>query len=460
MTDRIVLNSSLIEPIYSQPSPNEPISLGQLTVQIAYKGATYEDVANISMVFVPNKRIEIVCPLKNAPLLGHEIISDADSDLSITLKDRGIGFEVFCASVGGDSGGTVFLAKKSGFEVTSASNSISTVTFHLFNFPDFLGPEDYILTTTDSVNRTSKRCDRIVLQSGDWRVTIAATDQTDKLTKAFKTRGGYALTHMGQITRVDESTYSSEQLTELLNCLHYFLSFALGRWAGVALPVGFDAAGNRVFEEWGMRITADGAWHGGSSWFDSHHSELLSQIFPGFVTLWMSKLWRKPLMDALYWYLGACDRRVGIGVDTGLILAQTALELLAWNYCVVDRKMISPSAFQPRRLSAADKFRLLASSLNIPLEIPANLTALHARRGSKWMDSMDAITDIRNSLVHPATQHKLLPSSYFEAWKLSLWYIELVLLRLSGHTGMYANRLSQRWSGIVDRVPWAQKRVL
>ena len=265
--------------------------------------------------------------------------------------------------------------------------------------------------------------------------------------------------HMGQITREDESTFSSEQLDELLSCLHYFLSFALGRWAGVALPVGFDAAGNKAFEEWGLRITADGPWHGGSSWFDSHHSELLSQLFPWFMKLWTNKLWQKPLRDALYWYVASCDRRVGIGVDAGLILAQTALELLAWTYCVLDRKMISAAAFQPRRLSAADKLRLLASSLNIPLEIPPHLSALHGRRGKKWIDGMEAITDVRNSLVHPAAHQNLLNFSYFEAWKLSLWYIDLVLLRLCGHSGKYANRLYQRWTGQVESVPWAQSSI-
>lgn len=210
-----------------------------------------------------------------------------------------------------------------------------------------------------------------------------------------------------------------------------------------------------MFEEWGLRITADGPWRGGISWFDSLHSELLPQVFPGFVTLWMNKLWQKPLSDALYWYLGACDRRVGIGVDTGLILSQTALELLAWTYCVRDRKMISAAGFQ-RRLSAADKLRLLASSLNIPLEIPSNLSALHGRPGKKWLDGMDAITGIRNSLIHPSAHEQVLDFTYFEAWKLSLWYIDLVLLRLCGHTGKYANRLNQRWTGQVESVPWAE----
>jgi hypothetical protein len=458
MSDRIVLSSPLIEPIYSQSSRSEPVGLGQMAVQFDYKGTTYQDVANIVMRFVPNERIEVVCPFKDKhPMLGLELFADDAGDIKVTLSDRGISFDVFCASVGGDHDGTVFLPKTSGVMVRPPSNSISTVTFHLFNFPDFIGPEDYILKTNHPPGQTwQRRCGAVVLQADGWKVTIAATDRTDSLTKALNAQGGYALTHMGRISREDGSKFSSDQIDELLHCLHYFLSFALGRWAGVALPIGFDAEGKHVFEEWGLRITADGPWHVGSSWFDSHHGELLSQLFPGFVTLWMSKLWQKPLSDALYWYLGACDRGVGIGVDAGLILAQTALELLAWTYCVLDRKMISAAAFQPRRLSAADKLRLLASSLNIPLEIPPDLSALHGRRGKKWVDGMDAITEIRNSLVHPAAQQQLLDSAYFEAWKLSLWYIDLVLLRLCGHSGKYANRLYQRWTGQVESVPWVQ----
>jgi hypothetical protein len=452
-----MLSNPLIEPIYSQSNPSEPIGLGQHAVQLNYRGTTYQDLASIVMRFVPDERIEIVCPWEGkSPMLGLDLFSNNGDSIKLTLGDKGVSFDVFCASFGGTDGGTVFLPRTSGVTVTPRSNSISAVTFHLFNFPDFLGPEDYTLTTKDEVSQTFRRCGRVVLRADGWTVTIAATHRTKELMDALKAQGGYVLTHMGQITREDESTFSSEQLAELLNCLHHFLSFALGRWAGVALPVGMDTDGNRVFEEWGLRIAADGPWHGGTSWFDSHHSELLPQVFPGFVTLWMNKLWQKALSDALYWYLGACDRRVGIGVDTGLILAQTALELLAWTYCVRDRKMISEAGFQ-RRLSAADKLRLLASSLNIPLEIPRNLSALHGRPEKKWLDGMDAITGIRNSLIHPSAHEQFLDFTYFEAWKLSLWYIDLILLRLCGHTGKYANRLQQRWTGQVEPVPWAQK---
>lgn len=456
MSDLLKVSRQLIDPIYSQSHTNQPIELGRVAIQFDHKGAAYPGTAKVAMRFVPEKRLEFVCPLEDKfRLFGAESF-DAGREEKLALTDRGITIDVFCSAVGGDHDEIVFTPKTSSVMATRPSNNISTATFHLFNFPDFFGPQDYILATCEPPRQSSRRCGRVVLSAYGWNITVAATDRTNSLTKGLEAQGGYALTHMGRIAREEGSTFSSEQLEDLLSCLHCFLSFALGRWAGVALPIGFDAQENKVFERWGMRKTADGLWNGSYSWFDRHHGELLSQVFPGFMSLWTNKLWRRPLTDALYWYLGACDRRVGIGVDTGLILAQTALELLAWTYCVLDRKMVSPSAFRPRGLSAADKLRLLASSLGIPLEIPSDLSALFSKRGRKWADGMDAITGIRNSLVHPDSQTELPDYSSFEGWKLSLWYIDLVLLRLCGYGGKYANRLAPRSTGEVESVPWTQ----
>jgi hypothetical protein len=458
MSDLLKVSRQLIDPIYSQSHPNQKIELGPVAIQFDHNGTAYRGTADAAMRFVPDERLEFVCPLEGKFWLFGLESFDVGRDEKLMLTDRGVTIDVFCTAIGVDHDRIVFTPKKSSVMATLPSNNISTATFHLFNFPDFLGPEDYILTTVEPPRQASRRCGRAVLSADGWTITIAATNRTDALTKVLEAQGGYALTHLGRIEREDGSTFSSEQLDDLLNCLQYFLSFALGRWAGVALPVGFDAQENRIFERWGAAKTADGGWNGSSSWFDQHHGELLSQVFPGFMLLWTNKLWRQPLSYVLYWYLGACDRRVGIGVDAGLILAQTALELLAWTYCVLDRRMVSPSAFKRRGLSAADKLRLLASSLSIPTEIPHVFSALNGPRGKKWADGMDALTGIRNSLVHPDAQTKLPEYSYYEAWKLSLWYIDLVLLRLCGYGGKYANRLSSRWTGQVESVPWAQNQ--
>jgi hypothetical protein len=289
-----------------------------------------------------------------------------------------------------------------------------------------------------------------------WKITVSAIAETTDRLRTLKTTGGYIITHIGCVEREDGSAYRSEILDELLTCLQYFLSFAIGRWAGLALPVSIDSNGHRVYEEWGLRKTAVNAWNASCSWFDEKHGGLLPETFPGFWTLWQSETWHRALSTAIYWYCQANDRGIGIGVDTGLVLAQTALELLAWTYCVEDRKILSQAAFKRHGLSAADKLRLLAFAVGVPTDIPPEFAALHSKPGQKWVDAMHAITDIRNSLIHPDKLFEIPDDCYYDAWRLSLWYTELSLLRFCRHDGKYANRLRQRFVGRVEDVPWAR----
>jgi len=445
----------IISPLYVQVEPNQPIELGQVSMEFAHAGIVYPGLVDVRMRFTPSDRLEFVWPLDGmSAFFGLKLLGDEQSNYNLKLVETGVPIRVDLAAQRGNK--LIFVPTSSGVTVTPPATSIATATCHLLNVPDFAGPEDYILLGGDTPEEGLQRCGRVPLEADGWRITIAATGDTNELVKKLKAQGGYLLTHVAKIERKNSESFTSEALDEILTCFHYFLSFALGRWAGVALTCGFDSEGKMVHQEWGLRRTADGPWNGSLAWFDEHHSELLPQIFPGFMALWRNQVWREPLTHALYWYLGACDRGVGVGVDTGLILAQTALEGLAWTYCVTDRKMVSGGAFGRRGLSAADKMRLLLSSLNIPLQIPASMLALLAKRGQPWVDGTDAITAIRNSLVHAGSHAELPHNSYYEAWNLSLWYIDLVLLRLCGHNGEYANRLVEnRWVGQAQRVPWA-----
>ncbi|MCX7428007.1 MAG: hypothetical protein NTW96_20555 [Planctomycetia bacterium] len=456
MSDHVELSKPLIAPVYSQTEANQPIALGREAVEFEHEGTTYRKTADVRMRFVPDSRLQFIVPSEDKnPLLGMRLISSPRDDLKLTLTDRSIPFDGFVAAVGDKHGGIVFSPKQSAITVTPPSSAISTAKFHLFNFPEFRAPEDYFLQTGEPPLQGSMVCGCVVLKTDDWRITVAATDRTSDLVEGLRAQGGYALTHVGQIVREDKTTFASEQLDDVLSCLHYFLSFVLGRWAGLSLPIGFDRDGKRVFEWWGMGRCAAGRWNASCSWWDTLYGQWLSEVFRGFVSLWKKPLWRQPLTHVLYWYVQACDPSVRIGVDTGLVLAQAALELLAWTYCVQERKMVSAAAFKRGKLAAADKLRLLASSLNIPREIPSHLSALYHRQGKPWDDTMHAITSIRNSLVHPDSQLSVPDSSFYEARNLSLWYIDLVLLHLCGYSGKYSNRLA-RGVRTVDFVPWAQ----
>ncbi|WP_096292838.1 hypothetical protein [Nitrosomonas ureae] len=73
----------------------------------------------------------------------------------------------------------------------------------------------------------------------------------------------------------------------------------------------------------------------------------------------------------------------------------------------------------------------------------------------KWIDAPHALTEIRNSLIHP--EHKKrdqLDSAYFDAWNLGLWYLEMGILAICNYEGAYGNRLKLNRMGEVENVPW------
>lgn len=459
MNDMLNTSCSIIEPVYCQDDPSATIDVGSEAVAFQFGDQAYRQQARVSMRFVPDERLLFVVagsePLSLEEQLKAVAVGLDDWDGKLKLVNRNVTLDALCIGRGGSGEAFTFMPRKSVVTVTPPADSLVECVFHLFNFPDFIGPEDYGITAGEPRHAGWMRCGRVVLKADGWRITIAGTDKTQEQCKALRGQGGFIITHMGRIERDDRSPFSSEQVDKLLWCLHNFLSLTLGRWAGLALPIGFDQAGNRVLEQWGMPMAASGPWNGSLSWFDSHHSQLLSSAFPGFMALWKNQTWGHPIRKAVYWYMRSNEGGAGLGVDTGLMLSQVALEHLAWTYCVRDRKMVSAAAFSRPGLSAADRLRLLLCGLGVPTEIPDRLRALQSRPGKAWDDGPDAITGIRNALVHPRENAKLPDDSYGEAWQLSMWFLDLTFLRLCGYNGTYGNRLRQRYAGDVEPVPWA-----
>jgi len=188
--------------------------------------------------------------------------------------------------------------------------------------------------------------------------------------------------------------------------------------------------------------------------FDRDGTSQLAELFPSFIARWMNDDWRAALEEVIYWYLNAnhADR----GIDVGIILTQAAIERLSHEVAVRDRRLLAPDGF--KSLRASDKFRLLFSSLRIPLDIPAitpKLQSLASASRPTWLDAPHALTEIRNSLVHP--EHKRrgqFSRAQDEAWNLGLWYLEMSILALCGYSGTYGNRLTQQRVGQTGNVPW------
>jgi len=287
------------------------------------------------------------------------------------------------------------------------------------------------------------------MQTAGWNVELRSLMETRDSFKKLKAKGGYGLTHVGCLRRTDGSHFTGKDAMEALSALRFFLSFAKGMWCDPVCPVGFHDSKERVWEAWS---SPGEPWYSPMSWFDPHSSSQLVDLFPGFLKRWEDEDWREALHEVIYWYLNANnDAR---GIDAGIILTQAAIERLSYEYAVKERKLIEAKGFKDLR--ASDKFRLLLSSLSIPLEIPASLSEMSKLGGQfNWLDAPHALTEVRNSLVHP--EHKQrgnFSTAYFEAWNLGLWHLELSLLSICGYNGTYSNRLVAKHVGTVEDVPW------
>jgi hypothetical protein len=70
----------------------------------------------------------------------------------------------------------------------------------------------------------------------------------------------------------------------------------------------------------------------------------------------------------------------------------------------------------------------------------------------------ELVTEVRNKLVHPPRRLNgpewPSPDVIIEAWELSMWYLELVLLRVLEYSGSYTSRITAKAYGDTSPVPW------
>jgi len=316
-------------------------------------------------------------------------------------------------------------------------STISACLFHLPNFHDYLGTS--------------------VLEAQDWVITVDRAPSADEtFHKSLRSLAGYGITHIGKIQKVNGEVFRYADARELLGYLAYFLSFCRGNWVAPLLPVGIDTDGTRQWEEW--RDWPVGRWENVQTWFNLFSSKCVSNPFAGCLRRLKSDTWGEPVRLSIWWYISS-NTRAG-GLEGSLVLSQAAFELLSWTYLVEDSKVLSKRGFED--LPASDKLRLLLSNAKIQLAIPDTLTELQKlSTSSSWQDGPHALTEMRNGLVHPGPKKRRIildadPIAVFEAWSLSLWYLELLLLWLFGYEGDYSNRLIRGVSRgeEVERVPW------
>ena len=334
--------------------------------------------------------------------------------------------------------------------VIGSGQDLKYVQFYLTNFEKFNGCK---IAVCDSGRRVGYRA---TFTNECWEVIIDSFQETENHLKLLKDQGGYAITHVGRVAKLNGENFTAEEVLDFLEILSDFLSFVRGIRISPLLLAGYDASDKPVWKVWASSNSAPW-WQPADNWASGLRAEMIAEVFLGFYC-WRQS-WGEEARLAIYWYLMTEPTKA----ESSIVLAQSALELLAWVHLVEKKEVFTAKKFES--YSASKKINCFLENLKIPKSIDLRLNAL-AQYSNQFDEKFRnngayALQEVRNDMAHlsPSNRQRLFntPSSVIiEAAKLIRWYLELSFLSLSNYQGFYCNCLSQHISwGSRELVPWS-----
>jgi hypothetical protein len=326
-----------------------------------------------------------------------------------------------------------------------ASKRFVALRFHLLNLPYYVG--ELLRDSRTSVVWHGRQR----LASPPFSITLDEIGADAFETKLFgpyferpRVSDGYLITHVGEIRREDDSLFSLGDVRQLLTELELFLAFVRGAPSPLILSAGVDSKGEICWKHWDAAKV--GRYQASRTWCASETQDW-GEAFRGLRRLVTISTWGGALPRIIGWYADALAQPRHDGT---LVVAQVALEALAWVYCVGHRGLVSEKGFDG--LAASDKFRMMLGALDLKLDLGTPDT--YRIEGRAVRDGPELVTSVRNLLVH-GSKTQPAPELLTYAKELALTYIELSLLRLFGYSGLYRNRFeaenADTW------VPWSTR---
>jgi hypothetical protein len=247
-----------------------------------------------------------------------------------------------------------------------------------------------------------------------WQLTLDMRSDHTEVMNELRRSVYFGVTHVGELRKTDGTGFSPEEAAEALRAWQVVLSFAVGRWVAPVAPVGLDASGQRVWEQWG-------SWRcdrvfGNFPWWDHRDGDDLKMFVELFLRAWFDRG-----KHDVTWYIAslliAADHH-GTTVEARLMLAQAALEYLSWVTYVLGGLR---SRKDHKERTAEDNLRELLHAASIPTPIPGSLVGLRQYAAAEVLpDGPAALPRLRNRLVHPrdAGEPYRIENSVSDAWRL------------------------------------------
>jgi hypothetical protein len=324
--------------------------------------------------------------------------------------------------------------------ITTATNA-TEVRFELINFIDVFGSPVRL--------RTGERRGRLSCTAGDFQLTLDPVPTYADARRRLEEGDGFSVTHVASLRRLTGDPISREDYDAVSRRLFRILSFAAGSYVGLGCAVGLDDDQNRCWEIWTAgRVHR---WGNRMPWLPALQPQYFQSFVPKCWALFDQRGWASAMPHAV----GSLVEGMRDGsIETRLATLVTGLEIVSWTILVVERELLDDQEFDRLRLEGA--LNLALGLAGIPRGVPAALTELRAFASkSKEGSAPRSLIVVRNRVVHPPTKQRERPSPpvLIDAWRLALWYLELLILHRSGYEGDHLTP----WADSVwekESVPW------
>lgn len=305
----------------------------------------------------------------------------------------------------------------------TAETGPTEVRVELINFIDILGSPVRL--------GTGERRGRLTCTVGDFELTVDPVPGHTDTRHRLEEGAGFSITHVASVRRVTRGSISRDDFDPLASRLFRVLSFAAGSYVGLGCAVGLDQEENRCWEVWTAGRVHP--WGNRLPWLSSFSPEDFQSFAPRCWELFDRPGWASAMPHAV----GSLLEGMRDGsMETRLTTVVTGLELVSWTILVPDRELLNDQEFDRLRLEGA--LNLVLGLAGIPRDVPSALTELGNFASKSFGGSAPrSLVVIRNRVVHPPTRQRERPepSLLIDAWRLALWYLELLILHRCGYDG-------------------------
>ncbi|HSH61721.1 MAG TPA: hypothetical protein VK988_19160 [Acidimicrobiales bacterium] len=296
---------------------------------------------------------------------------------------------------------------------------------------------------------TRKRRGRVRCWVGDLELTIDPAPAYEDARRLLNDEA-FALTHVASVRRRSGAPITPGEFDEIEQRMFRALSFAAGSYVGIGCAAGFANEDVRCWERWTAgRVQA---WGTRLPWLASRPAQDLESFLPKFWALLDSPAWAAALPGVVGSLAeGMRDNSIDVRLPTLI----TGLELFLWTLLVSERQLLNDSEFEG--LKSAGALNLVLGLNGIPREVSSVLTELKAfALKSFGGNGPRSLIAIRNRVVHPPSKNRERPqpSLVVEAWRLAVWYLELLVLHRCDYRGSHLTPWAKAvWDN--EPVPWA-----